>query len=86
MWLCHAKGGCAIGNDDILKTLSNVIAHAIAETLGLSLPPNVKFADLFTKLQRQAREAKKGIWSLGIYKDEVKNTNDVFLDGKAPKK
>ena len=28
----------------------------------LTIPPNVKYADLFVKLQRQAREAKRGLW------------------------
>lgn len=28
----------------------------------LTIPPNVKYADYFLKLQRQAREAGKGLW------------------------
>ena len=28
----------------------------------LTIPPNVRYVDLFTGLQRQAREAKKGLW------------------------
>ena len=28
----------------------------------LTIPPNVKYVDLFVGLQRQAREAKKGLW------------------------
>lgn len=28
----------------------------------LTIPPNVKYADLFLKLQRQAREAGRGLW------------------------
>nr|WP_243137134.1 thermonuclease family protein [Desulfofundulus thermobenzoicus] len=28
----------------------------------MTVPPNVKYADLFAKLQREAREAKKGLW------------------------
>jgi micrococcal nuclease len=28
----------------------------------MTVPPKVKYADLFVKLQREAREAKKGLW------------------------
>jgi micrococcal nuclease len=28
----------------------------------MTYPPNVKYADLFTKLYRQARENKRGLW------------------------
>jgi micrococcal nuclease len=28
----------------------------------MTVPPNVKYADLFVKLQREAREAGKGLW------------------------
>ncbi|MBE3588750.1 MAG: thermonuclease family protein [Thermoanaerobacteraceae bacterium] len=28
----------------------------------MTVPPNVKYADLFVKLQQEAREAKKGLW------------------------
>ena len=28
----------------------------------MTIPPNVKYSDLFTKLQREAREAKRGLW------------------------
>ena len=52
----------------------------------MTIPPNVKYQDLFVKLQRQAREQNKGLWALGIYKDSAKSTNDVFLKGKEPKK
>ena len=30
----------------------------------MTVPPNVKYADLFVKLQREAREADKGLWGL----------------------
>ena len=30
----------------------------------LTIPPNVKYADLFVKHQREAREAKRGLWGL----------------------
>ncbi|WP_018130187.1 thermonuclease family protein [Effusibacillus pohliae] len=72
--------------EDVEKYMYNAILLKEGYAQLMTIPPNVKYVDLFTKLQMQAREAKKGIWSLGIYKDEVKNTNDVFLDGKTPKK
>lgn len=28
----------------------------------MTVPPNVKYADLYTKFQREAREAEKGLW------------------------
>jgi micrococcal nuclease len=31
----------------------------------MTVPPNVKYADLFVKLQREAREAGKGLWGAG---------------------
>jgi micrococcal nuclease len=52
----------------------------------MTIPPNVKYTDLFVRLQHQAHEQNKGLWALGIYKDAAKSTNDVFLPGKAPKK
>lgn len=30
----------------------------------MTVPPNVKYADLFAKLQREAREAEKGLWGV----------------------
>lgn len=30
-----------------------------------TFPPNVKYVDLFTQLQREAREANRGLWGLG---------------------
>ncbi|WP_245574368.1 thermonuclease family protein [Desulfovirgula thermocuniculi] len=30
----------------------------------MTVPPNVKYADLFVKLQREAREARRGLWGL----------------------
>ena len=33
--------------------------------MALTIPPNVKFAEQFAKLQDQARQGKKGLWSGG---------------------
>jgi micrococcal nuclease len=52
----------------------------------MTIPPNSKYTDLFVKEQKSAREASKGIWALGIYKDSATSTDDVFLEGKNPAK
>jgi micrococcal nuclease len=52
----------------------------------MTIPPNSKHTDLFVKEQKAAREAGKGIWALGIYKDSATSTDDVFLEGKDPAK
>jgi micrococcal nuclease len=31
----------------------------------MTVPPNVKYADLFAEVQREAREAGKGLWAAG---------------------
>lgn len=38
----------------------------------MTVPPNVKYADLFVKFQREAREAGKGLWSGSTGKNERK--------------
>lgn len=35
-----------------------------------TVPPNVKYADRFLELQREARKNKKGLWSSGYDKDK----------------
>ena len=30
----------------------------------LTIPPNVKYADLFVKLQKEAKEARRGLWGI----------------------
>jgi micrococcal nuclease len=32
----------------------------------MTVPPNVKYADLFVKLQKEAREADKGLWGAAV--------------------
>jgi len=32
--------------------------------MAMTVPPNVKFADKFVKLQREARENKRGLWKI----------------------
>lgn len=30
----------------------------------MTIPPNVKYQELFLKLQKEAREEKRGLWAL----------------------
>jgi micrococcal nuclease len=32
----------------------------------LTVPPNVKYADVFTRLQRKARRQKRGLWAVNL--------------------
>ena len=36
----------------------------------MTVPPNVKYADLFVKLQQEARDAGKGLWGLDMVEKE----------------
>jgi micrococcal nuclease len=44
-----------------------VNARIIEEGYGqvMTIPPNVKYADRFLELQRDARQARKGLWGEG---------------------
>lgn len=35
----------------------------------MTVPPNVRYSDLFVKLQREAREAGRGLWGLDVYRN-----------------
>lgn len=37
-----------------------LVQHGYAQVM--TVPPNVKHQELFLKLQREAREARKGLW------------------------
>ncbi len=37
-----------------------LVEHGFA--MVMTIPPNVKHQDLFLKLQREAREARRGLW------------------------
>lgn len=43
---------------------AELLLNGCAEVM--TVPPNVKYADLFTKLQREAREAGKGLWGAAV--------------------
>ena len=37
----------------------------------MTVPPNVKYVERFVELQKQAREAEKGLWAMEVYKSEA---------------
>lgn len=41
---------------------AELLLNGYAEVI--TIPPNVKYADLFVKLQREARKAGKGLWGM----------------------
>lgn len=49
-----------------LKDGTFLNAHLVENgyAMVMTVPPNVKYADLFVELQRNAREKKKGLWSV----------------------
>lgn len=40
---------------------AKIVEEGYAQTM--TVPPNVKYSDLFLKLQREAREKRKGLWN-----------------------
>ncbi len=49
----------------------------------MTIPPNVKYADLFVQFQREARSANKGLWALPPYSSSSSQENSQ-LQGSAP--
>jgi len=43
---------------------ARLLAEGYAQVL--TVPPNVRYADLFVQLQTEAREAKRGLWGLSV--------------------
>ncbi|OIQ10400.1 thermonuclease family protein [Neomoorella thermoacetica] len=43
---------------------AELLLNGYAEVM--TVPPNVKYADIFMKLQREAREAGKGLWGAAV--------------------
>lgn len=69
---------------DIENYMFNAILLREGYAQLMTIPPNVKYQDLFVHLQKESREGNKGLWALGIYADEAKSSSNVFLDGKSP--
>lgn len=53
------------------KEITSKMFNAILLTKGyaqvMTVPPNIKYADLFIRLQMEARDGKKGLWNLSEY-------------------
>lgn len=49
----------------------------------MTIPPNVKYADLFVKLQREAREGGRGLWGGGRYYDQTNPEAWFFTEEEA---
>lgn len=57
--------------------VGNIFVNAELVRLGYAMvytyPPDVKYADYFVRLQREAREAKRGLW--GLQEEETDSNN-----------
>lgn len=63
VWLFRPKGD---GAEEVRAKMFNaeLLLNGYAQVL--TVPPNVKYAELFTDFQREAREKKKGLWGLAV--------------------
>ncbi|MEW5899319.1 MAG: thermonuclease family protein [Bacillota bacterium] len=64
VWLSRPKDD---GAEEVRAKMFNaeLLLNGYAQVL--TVPPNVKYAELFTGFQREAREKKKGLWGLFMY-------------------
>jgi len=53
----------------------NALLHQEGYAQVMTIPPNIKYQDLFLKLLREAREQGKGLWG----RQERKLINKTFL-------
>ncbi|ODN29987.1 thermonuclease family protein [Fervidobacterium thailandense] len=56
--------------DEIREKMFNAILLLEGYAQIMTVPPNVKYADVFVELQREARQNSRGLWSLDYYKSE----------------
>lgn len=49
-----------------------------------TFPPNVKYVDLFTRVQKEAREANRGLWGLGATTQPTPTPAPVTQTGAPP--
>jgi len=65
----HDKYGRLLAYVRVRRTGRSVMANAEMVRRGfaqvMTIPPNVKYHDRFLKLQREAREARRGLWGRG---------------------
>jgi micrococcal nuclease len=50
---------------------------------GMTVPPNVKHQELFVKLEKEARERKKGLWGETVEADPKKSDADFNIEDTA---
>lgn len=63
VWLSSTE---ARGEADIRTGMFNARLLADGYAQVLTVPPNVRYADLFVRLQKEAREAKRGLWGVPV--------------------
>ena len=66
----NAKGGEIFVNEDMIR-------NGYAQVM--TVPPDVKYASLFVEAQREAREAKRGLWGEDLPLKPKDNT--VYITG-----
>jgi micrococcal nuclease len=60
VWLDRPQSG---SEDEARAKMYNAELLLVGLAQVMTVPPNVKYAELFVKLQQEAREAKKGLWA-----------------------
>ncbi|SHJ12172.1 thermonuclease family protein [Desulfofundulus thermosubterraneus] len=80
VWL-EPPGGVDPAEDEIRSHMFNTELLLKGYAQVMTVPPNVKYADLFVQLQREAREKKRGLWGL-----EVKDKEPYYIGNARSKK
>jgi micrococcal nuclease len=62
VWLSPPETG---SDDEVRSKMFNAELLLAGMAQVMTVPPNVKYADLFAKLQEEAREEGKGLWGAG---------------------
>jgi len=62
-----------VRNDIYLPHFLNAVIIKYGYASPMTIPPNVKYAELFKELYQEARERKKGLWKDAIQKKEGDN-------------
>ncbi|MDQ0287606.1 micrococcal nuclease [Desulfofundulus luciae] len=80
VWL-EPPGGVNPAEDVIRSRMFNAELLLKGYAQVMTVPPNVKYADLFVQLQREAREKKRGLWGL-----EVKDREPYYIGNARSRK
>lgn len=67
IWLTRPKDGC---EEEVRDKMFNaeLLLNGYAQVF--TVPPNLKYAELFVKFQQEAREKKKGLWGISVGKQK----------------